>query len=172
MSSKLLIDNNAISRSITRICHEILEKNKGVKNLVLAGIRTRGYFLALRIAKKIEEIEGIKVNVIEIDITDYRDDINKNKSTNFKIEYDLKDKNVILIDDVMFTGRTVRAAIDCILDFYRPCKILLAVLIDRGHRELPIRADFVGKNVPTSLNEKIKVHLNEVDSEDCVLITN
>ncbi|ASP28487.1 pyrimidine operon attenuation protein / uracil phosphoribosyltransferase [Spiroplasma corruscae] len=172
MSSKLLFDNIALSRTITRICHEILEKNKSINNLVLAGIKTRGYFLALRIAKKIEEIEEIKVDVVEVDITNYRDDIQKSNNSSFKINYNLENKDIILIDDVMYTGRTVRAAMDCILDFYRPSRIMLAVLVDRGHRELPIRADFVGKNIPTSINEKIKVNLTEVDDEDCVLIIN
>ncbi|AKU80019.1 bifunctional pyr operon transcriptional regulator/uracil phosphoribosyltransferase PyrR [Spiroplasma turonicum] len=171
MSTKIIFNNEAILRTITRICHEILERNKGVTNVVLAGIKTRGYFLALRISKKIEQIENIKLDVVEVDISNYRDD-KKIKSNNFKLNYNLENKIVILVDDVMFTGRTVRAAIDCILDFYRPSKIMLAVLVDRGHRELPIRADFVGKNIPTSINEKIKVHLVEVDNEDVVLILN
>lgn len=169
-----LMDEKAISRAITRISHEIIERNKGIEDVVLVGIKTRGVPIANRISKKIEQIEGSNINTGEVDITLYRDDLKKvdidpvinGSNVNFIID----DKVVVLVDDVLYTGRTVRAALDAIMDIGRPKSIQLAVLVDRGHRELPIRADYVGKNVPTSKNEIISVKLDEVDKEDSVTI--
>lgn len=170
----VLLDNKAIRRSLVRISHEIIEKNKGVEDIILVGIKRRGYPLAKRISEQIENIEGIKVPVGSVDITLYRDDLsNINEMPNINstdIEVPIKDKTVILVDDVLFTCRTVRAAIDAIIDTGRPNSIQLAVLIDRGHKELPIRADFVGKNVPTSRNEIVKVEIEEIDGVDSVKI--
>lgn len=169
-----LMDEKAISRAVTRISHEIIERNKGIEDIVLVGIKTRGIYIANRIAKKIEQIEGSCVSTGELDITLYRDDLKEidiepviNGSN---IDFDIDDKVVVLIDDVLYTGRTVRSALDAIMDIGRPKSIQLAVLVDRGHRELPIRADYVGKNVPTSKNEIISVKLNEFDKEDSVTI--
>jgi pyrimidine operon attenuation protein/uracil phosphoribosyltransferase len=169
-----LMDEKAIGRAITRISHEIIERNKGIEDVVLVGIKTRGVPIADRIGKKIEQFEGTIVHTGEIDITLYRDDLNKIdmdpvvKGSN--IEFSIDDKIVILVDDVLYTGRTVRSALDAIIDIGRPKAIQLAVLVDRGHRELPIRADYVGKNVPTSKDEIISVKLSETDSEDSVTI--
>ena len=169
-----LMDEKAIGRAITRISHEIIERNKGIEDVVLVGIKTRGVPIADRIGKKIEQFEGTIVHTGEIDITLYRDDLNKIdmdpvvKGSN--IEFSIDDKIVILVDDVLYTGRTVRSALDAIIDIGRPKAIQLAVLVDRGHRELPIRADYVGKNVPTSKDEIISVKLSEIDEEDSVTI--
>ncbi|MEW9676544.1 bifunctional pyr operon transcriptional regulator/uracil phosphoribosyltransferase PyrR [Lentibacillus sp. L22] len=171
-----VLDQPAINRALTRIAHEILEKNKGGENLVLVGIKTRGAPLANRLQEKIKQIESITVPIGELDITLYRDDLEKAvkndepelKNTN--IEVDLTGKHVILIDDVLFTGRTVRAAMDAVMDLGRPSNIQLAVLVDRGHRELPIRADYVGKNIPTSDKEIIVVELGETDDIEQVSI--
>lgn len=170
-----LLDDKAIKRSLIRISHEIIEKNKGVEDIVLVGIKRRGYPLAKRIAKNIEDIEGIKLPVGYVDITLYRDDITEirdmPKVKNEDIGgVEVKGKKVILIDDVLYTCRTVRAAIDAIIDTGRPKQIQLAVLIDRGHKELPVRADFVGKNIPTSKNEIIAVEIEEIDGTDSVKI--
>lgn len=169
-----ILDDKAIGRSITRLAHEIIEKNKGVEKVVLVGILSRGVPIANRIAEKILEIEGKAVKVGELDITLYRDDLSKvgdNPIVNgSNITFDLTDQHVVLVDDVIYTGRTVRAALDAVMDFGRPKTIQLAVLVDRGHRELPIRADFVGKNVPTSTKEIIKVRIAEVDGIDEVCI--
>ncbi|CEK31413.1 bifunctional pyrimidine operon regulatory protein/uracil phosphoribosyltransferase [[Clostridium] sordellii] len=169
-----LMDEKAISRAITRVSHEIIERNKGIENVVLVGIKTRGVPIANRIAKKIESIEGIAINTGQIDITLYRDDLKEidvdpviNGSS---IDFDINNKVVVLVDDVLYTGRTVRAALDAIMDVGRPNAIQLAVLVDRGHRELPIRADYVGKNVPTSRHEIISVMLDEIDKQDSVTI--
>ncbi len=169
-----LMDEKAIGRAITRVSHEIIERNKGIEDVVLVGIKTRGVPIADRISKKIEQIEGSKINTGEIDITLYRDDLKEvdvdpiiNGSN---INFNIDDKTVVLVDDVLYTGRTVRSALDAIMDIGRPKSIQLAVLVDRGHRELPIRADYVGKNVPTSKNEIISVKLDEVDKEDSVTI--
>ena len=169
-----LMDEKAIMRAITRISHEIIEKNKGVEDVVLVGIKTRGVPIASRISKKIEQIEGTKINTGELDITLYRDDL---KEINIdpvlngsNVEFDINNKIVILVDDVLYTGRTVRSALDAIMDIGRPNVIQLAVLVDRGHRELPITANYVGKNVPTSKNEVISVKLLETDNEDSVTI--
>ncbi|SHJ60364.1 pyrimidine operon attenuation protein / uracil phosphoribosyltransferase [Clostridium cavendishii DSM 21758] len=170
----LLMDEKAINRSLVRISHEIIEKNKGVEDIILVGIKRRGYPLAQRIANQIEKIEGIKIPVGSVDITLYRDDLsNISEMPNINstdIETPIKGKKVILVDDVLFTGRTVRAAIDAVIDTGRPSGIQLAVLVDRGHKELPIRADFVGKNVPTSRDEIVKVQILEIDEEDSVKI--
>ncbi|KAF5052269.1 Bifunctional protein PyrR [bioreactor metagenome] len=169
----LIMDEKAIERAVFRIAHEIIEKNKGVDNVVLVGIKTRGWPLSLRFAKKIEEIEGSKVPVFPLDITYYRDDLEKDDMAPMSVksfDFDIKDKTVVLVDDVLYTGRTVRAALDAIVDRGRPKNVELAVLIDRGHRELPIRADFIGKNVPTSRSERISVHLEETDGTSQVLI--
>lgn len=171
-----VLDQPAINRALTRIAHEILEKNKGGENLVLVGVKTRGIPLAQRLQEKIKQIENECVPIGELDITLYRDDLEmavgqgepELKDTN--IDVDLTDKNVILIDDVLFTGRTVRAAMDAIMDLGRPSQVQLATLIDRGHRELPVRADYVGKNIPTSDQEIIVVEVNETDELDCVSI--
>lgn len=169
-----LLDNKAIKRTLIRISHEIIEKNKGIEDIVLVGIKRRGYPLAKRIAKNIESIEGIEVSVGYVDITLYRDDITEIKDVpeinNIDLGVNVIGKKVILVDDVLYTCRTVRAAIDAIIDSGRPEQIQLAVLIDRGHKELPIRADYVGKNIPTSKNEIIAVEIEEIDSEDSVKI--
>lgn len=171
---KVVMDRDGIERCLTRIAYEILEKNKGVDNLVVVGIRTCGIFLAERLQKKISAIEGKVIPLGVLDITLYRDDITKSKTKaplgKTSIPFDLTDKKVILVDDVLFTGRTIRAAMDALIDFGRPKMIQLAVLIDRGHRELPIRADYVGKNLPSSLWEAVSVNLLEKDGKDEVLI--
>lgn len=169
-----LLDEKAVRRSLIRISHEIIEKNKGVEELVLVGIKRRGYPLAERIAAHIESIEGISVPVGYVDITLYRDDISEIKDmpkvNNIDLGVTVKGKKVILVDDVLFTCRTVRAAIDAIIDSGRPQSIQLAVLIDRGHKELPVRADYVGKNIPTSKSEIIAVEIEEIDGVDSVKI--
>ncbi len=169
-----IIDEDGIERTIARLAHEILERNKGAGNLVIVGIRTRGEFVAKRIAKKIEEVEKVSLKIGYLDITLYRDDlIGKLEQPELKgteILFDISGKDVILIDDVLYTGRTIRAALDELIDLGRPRSIQLAVLVDRGHRQLPVRADYVGKNVPTSSTESIRVHVKEVDGEDAVLL--
>jgi len=167
-----ILDQSAMNRALTRIAHEILEKNKGGENLLLVGIKTRGVPISKRIQEKIKQIENITVPIGELDITLYRDDlkkVTKNEDPELKetnIAEDLSGKKVILIDDVLYTGRTVRAAMDAVMDIGRPSQIQLGVLVDRGHRELPIRADYVGKNTPTSEKEIIVVQLNEIDDHD------
>jgi pyrimidine operon attenuation protein/uracil phosphoribosyltransferase len=168
-----VLDADDVSRVLRRIAHEILERNKGAGDLTLIGVRTRGVFLARRIAANIEEIEGSTVLVGELDVSFYRDDVATRRANNVgvtNIEFDVNDKTVIMVDDVLYTGRTTRAAMDALMDFGRPSVIQLAVLVDRGHRELPVRADYVGKNLPTSGNEKVKVSLEEVDGADMVEI--
>ena len=173
-TKKKLMDETAIKRTITRIAHEIIESNKGVENVALIGIRRRGGPLAQRLAEQIEEIEGIKVPVGILDITLYRDDLTTLASQpqlhRTEVFFDVNDLNIVLVDDVLYTGRTVRAALDAIIDLGRPRCIQLAVLVDRGHRELPIKADFVGKNIPTSQKEVIAVMLEEIDGSDEVEI--
>lgn len=169
---KLIMDNIAVTRALKRIAHEIIEKNKGVENTILVGIYTRGLPLAKRLAAYIKEYEGADVPVHAIDITLYRDDLTtiSHQPIVHKTELPIsvENKKIILVDDVLFTGRTVRAAIDAILDYGRPKWIQLAILVDRGHRELPVKANFVGKDVPTSTKEIIKVRLEESDNEDNV----
>jgi pyrimidine operon attenuation protein/uracil phosphoribosyltransferase len=169
-----IIDPQGLERTLKRLAHEILEKNKGAGSIVVVGIRTRGEFLARRIARLIEEVEGIKPPLGSLDITLYRDDLlgklEQPRLQGTDILFDITGKDVVLVDDVLYTGRTIRAALDELIDLGRPRSIQLAVLIDRGHRQLPIRADFVGKNVPTSSDESIRVHVSEVDGEDSVLL--
>ena len=154
--------------------HEILEKNKGASNLAIVGIRTRGVTLAERVRKKINEIEGIEINFVVLDITLYRDDLASGKQNpvieKTNISFPLDGKQVVLIDDVLFTGRTIRAAIDALIDFGRPASVQLGVLIDRGHRELPIRPDYVGKNIPTSKTNRVQVLMREDDGMDEVRV--
>lgn len=168
------MDADTMRRSLIRMAHEIVEKNKGVKGLVLVGIRRRGVPLAERLARFIQEIEGKAVPVGVLDITLYRDDLTtlsyQPQVEQTEIPFDVTNKVVVLVDDVLYTGRTVRAAMDAVIDLGRPKSIQLAVLVDRGHRELPIRADYVGKNVPTSRKEVIAVMVQEIDGEDKVLI--
>ncbi|HAT4140315.1 TPA: bifunctional pyr operon transcriptional regulator/uracil phosphoribosyltransferase PyrR [Clostridium perfringens] len=169
-----LLDENAIRRALTRLSHEIIEKNKGVEDIVLVGIKRRGYPLAERLSEFIEKFEGVKIPVASVDITLYRDDLtNVSDTPNLndpKIDVDIIGKKVIIVDDVLYTCRTARAAIDAIMDQGRPEFIQLAVLVDRGHKELPIRADYVGKNIPTSKDEIIKVQIKEIDGTDSVEI--
>ena len=173
-NKKIVMDAEGIDRSLTRITYEILEKNKGVEDLCIVGIRTGGVFLAERLQKKISKIEGIDVPIGILDITLYRDDLRMSdrqpRLGKTDIPFSLDDKKVVLVDDVLFTGRTIRAAMDALIDFGRPKLIQLAVLIDRGHRELPIRADFVGKNLPSSLWESVVVNLIEKTGTDEVII--
>jgi pyrimidine operon attenuation protein/uracil phosphoribosyltransferase len=166
-----IMDEKALDRAMTRISHEIIEKNKGVEDIVLLGIHTRGVPLANRLAEKINTIEGVMLPIGMVDIAKYRDDDKKSLHNNKQeISFDITDKKVILVDDVFYTGRSVRAAMDAIVNLGRPRSIQLAVLVDRGHRELPIRADFVGKNVPTSKDEIVVVMVKEIDNKDGVFI--
>ena len=167
-----IMDRNAVNRALTRISHEIIERNKGIEGLFIIGIRRRGVSLAKTILNNISAVEGKTPEYGELDITFYRDDltVQKNEGLREKPTFDSNDKKIVLVDDVIFTGRTVRAAIDCLMDIGRPKCIQLAVLIDRGHRELPIRADYVGKNVPTSLEEIIKVTTDEFDGNQAVTL--
>lgn len=170
----LILDKAGIERALTRIAHEILEKNKGGKDLAVVGIQRGGVHLAKRLVAKIHEIEGVAVPVGSLDITMYRDDLTTRKSQPVPqatdITFDIQDKVIVLVDDVLYTGRTIRAALNSIMDYGRPKRIQLAVLLDRGHRELPVRADFVGKNLPTSAREKVEVMLAEDGVEEKVVI--
>ncbi len=172
--SKKLLDTTDIERVVTRMAHEIVEKNKDVRSLCLVGIQRGGVHLAVRLSEKLRDIERREIPVGSLDISLYRDDLNVRKEQPIvrrtEIPCDIDGKKVILVDDVLFTGRSIRAAMDAIMDFGRPAAIQLAVLVDRGHRELPIKADFVGKNIPTSLKETVKVLLSEEGEEDRVLI--
>ena len=169
-----ILDKDTINRSLMRIAHEILEKNKGTKDLCLVGIRNRGAHLAKRLASCIEQIEKETVPVGILDITLYRDDLTLVAAhpvvRKTEIDFDISDKNLVLVDDVLYTGRTIRAAMDALMDFGRAKSIQLAVLIDRGHRELPIRADYAGKNIPTAQKETVEVRLEESDGVDEVVI--
>jgi pyrimidine operon attenuation protein/uracil phosphoribosyltransferase len=169
-----IMDAKAISRAVTRLSHEIIERNKGIEDVVIIGIHSRGVLLARRIAQKIGVIEGTSIKTGALDITRYRDDLNASNDTSpvkgSNIDFEITGRHVVLVDDVIYTGRTVRAALDALMDYGRPKTIQLAVLVDRGHRELPIRADFVGKNVPTSSREIVKVRLLEMDDRDDVSI--
>lgn len=170
----MIMDERSIRRAVTRIAHEIIERNKEVDDIALIGVKTRGVPIAKRIAQKIKEIEGQEVPVGELDITLYRDDLSEKSEqavvNGSDIDFSVSDRIIILVDDVLYTGRTARAAMDAVMDRGRPRMIQLASLIDRGHRELPIRADFVGKNVPTSKLELIKVSLMETDGKEFVSI--
>lgn len=170
----IILDRHAIERTLNRITHEILERNKGVDDLVFVGIRTGGVHIARRLARNIRDIEKKDVPVGILDITLYRDDLRTKKEQpslrKTDIPFSITDKTVVLVDDVLFTCRTIRAALDSLMDFGRPSRIQLAVLVDRGHKELPIRADYVGKNIPTSLNESVEVMLEEEGFEDKVVI--
>jgi len=170
----LILDKTGIDRALTRIAHEILEKNKGSKDLVLVGIQRGGVHLAKRLAARIKVIEGVEPPVGSLDITMYRDDLSTRKSQPVPkatdISFDIQDKMMVLVDDVLFTGRTIRAALNSVMDYGRPRRIQLAVLVDRGHRELPIRADYVGKNLPTSAREQVEVMLAEDGAEERVVI--
>jgi pyrimidine operon attenuation protein / uracil phosphoribosyltransferase len=173
---KIAMDKEGLNRSLTRMAYEILEKNKGVEDLVFVGIRTRGVFLAQRLRDKISNTEKTNIPLGVLDITLYRDDIKSSQPKPLlgktDIPFSIDDKKVILVDDVLFTGRTVRAAMDALIDFGRPRMIQLAVLVDRGHRELPIRADFVGENLSSLQEEEIRVHLTEKDEKDEVILEN
>jgi pyrimidine operon attenuation protein/uracil phosphoribosyltransferase len=171
---RTIMDTVEIQRAVTRIAHEIVERNKGAGGLILIVIRTGGVYLAQRLARKIFEVEKETVPLGELDITLYRDDLNTRKEQpslkKTHIPVDITDKRVVLVDDVLFTGRTIRAAMDGLMDFGRPRQIQLAVLIDRGHRELPIRPDYIGKNLPTAIEEKVEVLLEEKGEEDRVVL--
>ncbi|AWE06601.1 bifunctional pyr operon transcriptional regulator/uracil phosphoribosyltransferase PyrR [Lysinibacillus sp. 2017] len=172
----VLLDAPSMNRAVTRIAHEIIERNKGIDEVIIVGIKTRGAYLAKRLAERIETIEGKAIRTGELDITLYRDDLSTKQVNDqalvqqVDIEYQVSDQKIVLVDDVLYTGRTVRAALDAIMDLGRPSQIQLAVLVDRGHRELPIRADYVGKNIPTAGHERIVVNLVEVDDQDIVQI--
>ena len=175
MVEKLLMSPDDVRRALTRIAHEVLERNHGVDGLVLVGMHTRGVPLAQRLAERIGQNEGQDIPVGALDIGRYRDDVPvRDRSSNHATEMpvDIGDRKVVLVDDVLFTGRSIRAAMDALMDLGRPCLIQLAVLVDRGHRELPIRADYVGKNIPTSLGERVEVRLKEVDGADGVVLQN
>jgi len=170
-----IMDAEAIRRALSRIAHEVIEKNRGTQDLMIVGIRRRGVPLAQRLIDRIAEIEGVRPTLGILDITLYRDDLTSRSEQpvvhRTEIPVDIKDKRVVLVDDVLYTGRTIRAALDALMDLGRPQVIQLAVLVDRGHRELPIRADYVGKNVPTARKEVVELRLSEVDgTEDMVLI--
>lgn len=169
-----LADAEGMRRTLTRLAHEIIERNRGLKDLALVGMRTRGVFVAERLKELIRQIEGGDVPIGILDVTLYRDDFRlKFKQPQVQvthIDFDVDEKNIILVDDVLYTGRTARAALDALMDLGRPARIQLAVLVDRGHRELPVKPDFVGKNVPTSLGEEVRVRMMEHDGEDAILL--
>jgi len=168
---KIIFDREAINRSLKRISHEILEKNRHLDDVVLVGIKTRGVFLAERLSKLIQEFEGVDIPFLALDVRGYRDDVKREVGmSSEQPEMALSEKAVIIVDDVLYTGRTVRAAMEAVLEYGRPRSIQLATLIDRGHRELPIRADYIGKNIPTSKLESVNVFLTEIDGEDLVVI--
>lgn len=171
---KEILNSKDLKRALRRIAHEIIEKNKGIENLCLVGIQRGGIILAKRLASQIESIEGGYIEVGALDITLYRDDFNIKKEQpvvkTTDIPFSITDKTVVLVDDVLFTGRSIRAAMDALIDFGRPASIQLAVLIDRGHRELPIRADYVGKNIPTSFKDRVEVYLEEENKQDKVVL--
>ena len=170
MKAKEVVDELTVKRAITRITYEIIERNKDLNKIILAGIKTRGVFIAHRIQERLEQLENISVPVVELDTKPFRDDVKSGEDTSL-ISVDVTDREVILVDDVLYTGRTIRAAIDNIVRQGRPARVSLAVLVDRGHRELPIRPDYVGKNIPTSRSEEIIVEMTELDGQDRVLIT-
>ncbi len=169
-----LVDAEGIRRTLTRLAHEIVERNRGSQNLAIVGMRTRGVFIAERLQKLIKEVDGGDVPLGVLDVTLYRDDFRlKLKQPQIQvthIDFDIDEKNIVLVDDVLYTGRTIRAALDALMDLGRPARIQLAVLVDRGHRELPIKSDFVGKNVPTSIGEEVRVRMAEHDGEDAIYL--
>lgn len=175
MSDNILMSSEDVRRAIVRVAHEVVEQNRGCHDLMLVGMRTRGVPLAQRLAAAIRDFEGEDVPVGALDIGLYRDDLPaRGTSVNIQpseLPQDIADKRVVLVDDVLFTGRSIRAALDALIDYGRPQRIQLAVLVDRGHRELPIRADFVGKNIPTSREDEVAVRLEETDGTDQVLVT-
>lgn len=169
-----VMDEDEIERALVRMAHQILEQNKGCENLALVGILTRGDILARKLADIIYNIEGVHVPVGSLDISFYRDDASISGLPQLHgtdILFNIDNKTIVLVDDVLFTGRTIRAALDALMDFGRPARIQLAILVDRGHRELPIRADFVGKNIPSSLNENVRLRLKDIDGYSCVTIS-
>jgi len=168
---KIIFDQEAINRSLKRIAHEILEKNRSLNDVVLVGIKTRGVFLAERLSKLVHQFENVELPFLALDVRGYRDDVKRETTASLEEpEMALNEKNVIIVDDVLYTGRTIRAAMEAVLEYGRPRSIQLATLIDRGHRELPIRADYIGKNIPTSRTESVNVFLREIDGEDLVVI--
>ncbi|MBM7636076.1 bifunctional pyr operon transcriptional regulator/uracil phosphoribosyltransferase PyrR [Streptococcus saliviloxodontae] len=167
MKRKEIVDDVTMKRAITRITYEIIERNKNLDNIVLAGIKTRGVFIARRIQERLKQLEDLDIPVGELDIRSFRDDVKVSENTTV-MPVDITGRDIILIDDVLYTGRTIRAAIDNVFSLGRPARLSLAVLVDRGHRELPIRADYVGKNIPTSSSEEIIVQVTEVDGQDSV----
>ncbi|EKO5660325.1 bifunctional pyr operon transcriptional regulator/uracil phosphoribosyltransferase PyrR [Enterococcus faecalis] len=174
MPKKEVVDAVTMKRALTRISYEIIERNKGIQDIVLVGIKTRGIYIAQRLAERLKQLEDIDVPVGELDITLYRDDVKDMEEPELHssdVAVSIEGKEVILVDDVLYTGRTIRAAMDAVMDLGRPRKISLAVLVDRGHRELPIRADYVGKNIPTSKTEEIIVEMEERDGADRIMIS-
>ena len=174
MPKKEVVDAVTMKRARTRISYEIIERNKGIQDIVLVGIKTRGIYIAQRLAERLKQLEDIDVPVGELDITLYRDDVKDMEEPELHssdVPVSIEGKEVILVDDVLYTGRTIRAAMDAVMDLGRPRKISLAVLVDRGHRELPIRADYVGKNIPTSKTEEIIVEMEERDGADRIMIS-
>ncbi|HEM8314756.1 TPA: bifunctional pyr operon transcriptional regulator/uracil phosphoribosyltransferase PyrR [Enterococcus faecalis] len=174
MPKKEVVDAVTMKRALTRISYEIIERNKGIQDIVLVGIKTRGIYIAQRLAERLKQLEDIDVPVGELDITLYRDDVKDMEEPELHssdVPVLIEGKEVILVDDVLYTGRTIRAAMDAVMDLGRPRKISLAVLVDRGHRELPIRADYVGKNIPTSKTEEIIVEMEERDGADRIMIS-
>ena len=173
-NERVVMDSQAIDRALTRVAHEVLERNKGTDGLALIGIRSRGVHIAERLRAKVASIENVEVPTGIIDITLYRDDLSRSRQQpevkGTYIAFPVDGKRVVLVDDVLFTGRTIRAALDALIDFGRPRNVQLFVLVDRGHRELPIRADYVGKNLPTAVNESVQVRLEESDGRDEVVI--
>lgn len=178
MKENIVMDSDAIKRALTRMTYEIIERNKGTEDIVIVGIKTRGEFLGQRIVNRLKELEDIKIPFLPIDISAYRDDVDEQtlqEITHQSIvdsEIDLEGKHIFLVDDVLQTGRTVRAAMDAVMDIGRASRISLVVLVDRGHRELPIRADIIGKNIPTSKAESVDVLVKEIDKQDLVVIRN
>ena len=169
MRTKEIVDEVTMKRAITRITYEIIERNKQLDSIVLAGIKTRGVYIAKRIQERLKQLEGVDVPVGELDTKPFRDDVKVEEDTTV-VSTDINDREIILVDDVLYTGRTIRAAIDNVVSLGRPARVSLAVLVDRGHRELPIRADYVGKNIPTSRSEEIIVHMSEIDGQDSILL--
>lgn len=171
MMEKVIFDSDAIDRSLKRIAHEILEKNRDLTEITLVGIKTRGAFLAERLSKLVHTFEGVDIPFLALDVRGFRDDVKRETRTEEdNQDMALNEKVVIIVDDVLYTGRTVRAAMEAVLEYGRPKSIQLATMIDRGHRELPIRADYIGKNIPTSKTESVNVYLTEIDGEDSVII--